>query len=1140
MSWGTFGAASVTADSLDFAQFKDSMTVDADTSVNLYNSGATDLRFYNSNSSTEVLFLDGSTGRAGIGSTSPSYTLDVVGNIRAGTEFYKGTIGLGATGTSATTSGAYIVGAYAEFGNSTAPTVQGVLNDLDSVIGSLSSGTTGPWIDGGSYLYPSFGEYIGNPAGAGSNKITGLFVSDNSPVVYGTDNDFRTVFDGTNFIFGDTSNTFLSVTDSGTVGTFAFNTDDLYINSSGNVGIGTTNPDGAVLEVYDDAAGNIANFFGPAGNNYIYIGSSESTSNALGIGYEDTGDYGWLSVWGDAAGASLVLNNGGDVGIGITTPATKLDIDTGSNTDGLRLRGAAETTEILDLFVASDGSVVFSSVGGSDTSQYLDFRPEDDSYGLILRDSDGTGTSAYGNFYAVDATTDVLSINVTSVTDQDALNITSGNNVGIGTSNPGAKLDVVGTVDATDFTCTDCLEAGNIATGAVATAEILDGTILTGDISADTILAGDIATGAVATAEILDGTILTGDISADTILTGDIALDTILAADIAAGAVGTSEIADNTIAAADIAADAITASELATSAVGTAEILDGTILTGDISADTILAGDIAADAIGDSELFNGGVWNITSNLSIQGDNVGIGGTATTAGLRVFSSTGYGISSTSTLAGGVGVVGEATSSTGAGVYGTSAGNAVVGYSTGSYTTGFFQNAGTGIGLYGEAAANYGISAYRDQVTSIVGRFENLSTYCQVVPGGTGFTCPSDASLKKDVSTIDNALSKVMSLRGVNYRWKTDTEADPLELGFIAQEVEKVVPELVYTDPDNGIKSMGYGNLTPLLVNAVQEQQDMIDANSTQFFELSDLYTDLSFINSSLASKIDKISSAMAQIQNMPIEAFELPDLPIEIYDLQTEIELIKNNQSPIESKLSELSNSLLTLEEKVNGLMNNENEEPKEASESASFEDLADWKKEADSRLNSIETVIASLQSSLLEESGNKEQLADSDEKVTLVDLTVTGKTNLYDVGVIGEINAGLLVIDGIEGTINSLGTALKIQEEPTAPVEIMAGKVLIDRRGNLSVQEEITAKKYNVDTSDNEALSIGEASIQKGQKEILIKTKSVTDKSKIFLTPKTELTIPVSVIEQKDGEYFKVSIKDEADTDVVFNWWVVN
>src|SRR3990167_6108891 len=78
LTWGTFGAASVTADSLDFAQFKESMTVGADTSVNLYDGAANrDLRFYNSNSSSELFFLDGSTGNVGIGSTTPTALLSV-------------------------------------------------------------------------------------------------------------------------------------------------------------------------------------------------------------------------------------------------------------------------------------------------------------------------------------------------------------------------------------------------------------------------------------------------------------------------------------------------------------------------------------------------------------------------------------------------------------------------------------------------------------------------------------------------------------------------------------------------------------------------------------------------------------------------------------------------------------------------------------------------------------------------------------------------------------------------------------------------------------------------------------------------------------------------------------------------------
>lgn len=78
--------------------------------------------------------------------------------------------------------------------------------------------------------------------------------------------------------------------------------------------------------------------------------------------------------------------------------------------------------------------------------------------------------------------------------------------------------------------------------------------------------------------------------------------------------------------------------------------------------------------------------------------------------------------------------------------------------------------------------------------------------------------SDKTLKTNIKTISNALDKVTQLRGVEFDRKDMQNAH--QIGVIAQEVEKIIPEVVSTNHD-GIKSVSYGNLVGLLIEAIKE-------------------------------------------------------------------------------------------------------------------------------------------------------------------------------------------------------------------------------------------------------------------------------------------------------------------------------
>lgn len=86
--------------------------------------------------------------------------------------------------------------------------------------------------------------------------------------------------------------------------------------------------------------------------------------------------------------------------------------------------------------------------------------------------------------------------------------------------------------------------------------------------------------------------------------------------------------------------------------------------------------------------------------------------------------------------------------------------------------------------------------------------------------------SDVRYKKNISTLANAVDKIKQLRGVTYNWIDERKGKKEQIGFVAQEVEKVFPQLVNTN-DKGYKSVAYAHIVPVLVEAIKEQQQQID-------------------------------------------------------------------------------------------------------------------------------------------------------------------------------------------------------------------------------------------------------------------------------------------------------------------------
>ena len=94
------------------------------------------------------------------------------------------------------------------------------------------------------------------------------------------------------------------------------------------------------------------------------------------------------------------------------------------------------------------------------------------------------------------------------------------------------------------------------------------------------------------------------------------------------------------------------------------------------------------------------------------------------------------------------------------------------------------------------------------------------------GGTSWTTASDENLKDIIEPVENGVEKLSSLRSVIGKFKTDHD-DVRRVFLIAQDVQKVLPEAICTDP-NGYLGLNYQDLIPVLVKAIQELSEKNDA------------------------------------------------------------------------------------------------------------------------------------------------------------------------------------------------------------------------------------------------------------------------------------------------------------------------
>ena len=165
--------------------------------------------------------------------------------------------------------------------------------------------------------------------------------------------------------------------------------------------------------------------------------------------------------------------------------------------------------------------------------------------------------------------------------------------------------------------------------------------------------------------------------------------------------------------------------------------------------------------------------------------------------------------------------------------------------GTYQYGARLNFGDGDLVYFDEDEDHKLTIFGNGRTAIMGGNVGIGT---LTPGAklavyngtttgtyttTGWMHSSDARLKSNIAPIEDALGKVLELKGVYFNWKNDDEKR--QVGFIAQDVEPVLPEVVGKD-DEGTYSMSYGGVVPVLVEAIKELKSQNDDLLSKLKEL----------------------------------------------------------------------------------------------------------------------------------------------------------------------------------------------------------------------------------------------------------------------------------------------------------------
>ncbi len=298
---------------------------------------------------------------------------------------------------------------------------------------------------------------------------------------------------------------------------------------------------------------------------------------------------------------------------------------------------------------------------------------------------------------------------------------------------------------------------------------------------------------------------------------------------------------------------------------------------------------------------------------------------------------------------------------------------------------------------------------------------------------GWSHSSDARLKTNVTPIDGSLQKVMALNDVYFNWINDPQGNR-QVGFVAQEVMNVLPEVVTGNEKDGY-GIAYGNLTAILVGAMQEQQNIITNDGF---------------------RIDQNALSVVTFHNDTVN--NLADVDAALGDIKEDQNILRSD-----------------------------------------FDDLYETN--------------ANMQADILEEVDLRiiERMQNLDESLKAVIQFAKAIDNDL------LINADHLVFTDDEGNVT------------------INGILAIDR---VETEEVVTQKIIVREIAEDESIA-GTATIIAGTYDVFVPTRTVTSRSRIFVTPRglVEKTLGVTSVDDRSG--FHVSIVGSASENITFDWFIV-